>query len=246
MKTVFADTNDGSRLSNCLLRRLSISLPLLILLLAPLAVDGARAAPPPFSLPFAGPPGPSTWYVAQWYGNTQWAYRNYLDQYAQGQGLHFGIDFAAPCKTPIHAIGDGVVYSIDGPYGAEPHNIVINHQNGYYSLYGHLFERSPLNVGQQVKKGDVIGISGDPTTQNCNQSSHLHLEIRESGMTAAVNPVPLINADWRSLTIGADTDGQKFELSYGDPGRWMTNEDQPVTRFGGPILNHMGPSWPPF
>lgn len=221
-------------------------LPLLIVLGAPIAMDSAQAAAPIFGLPFTGPPGPSTWYVAQWYGNTRWAYINYLDQYSQGQGLHFGVDFAAPCKTPVHAIGNGVVFSIDGPYGAGPHNVVINHQDGYYSLYGHLFERSSLRVGQQVKKGDVIGISGDPTTQKCDQSSHLHLEIRTNGMSVAVNPVPLINADWRSLTIGADRGGQYFELFYNDPGKWMTNTDQPDTRFGGPILNHSSPAWPPF
>ncbi len=205
----------------------------------------ANAAAPQFGLPFSGAPGPSTWYVAQWYGSTQWAYRNWHDQYSQGQGLHFGVDFAAPCNTPVHAIGDGVVYAIDGPYGAAPHNVVINHQNGYFSLYGHLHQRSSLAVGQDVKQGDVIGLSGDPTTQSCDQSSHLHLEIRTSGMSVAVNPVPLIAADWRAVTIGADTPGQHFELFYNDPGTWMTNEDQPQTQFGGPILNRTGPAWPP-
>ncbi len=183
--------------------------------------------------------------MTQWYGSTQWAYLNWHDQYSQGQGLHFGVDFAAPCGTPIHSIGDGVVFSIDGPYGAGPHNIVINHQDGYFSLYGHMFKRSTLQVGQQVKQGDVLGISGDPTTQACDQSSHLHLEIRTNSMSSAVNPVPLINADWRSLTIGADTAGQKFELFYNDPGKWMTNDQQPETHFGGPILNRTGPAWPP-
>ena len=133
-------------------------LTLFIVLLAPPLLPSAGAVAPPFALPFAGPPGPSTWYVTQWYGSTVWAYRNWRDQYSQGQGLHFGVDFAAPCGTPIHAIGDGVVFAVDGPYGAAPNNIVINHQNGYYSLYGHMFKRSTLQVGQQVKKGDVLGI----------------------------------------------------------------------------------------
>ena len=65
-------------------------------------------------------------------------------------------------------------------------------------------------------------------------------------MSVAVNPVPLINADWRSVTIGADTDGQRFELLYNDPGKWMTNVDQPDTQFGGPILNHVSSAWPPY
>ncbi len=226
-------------------QRLVVRVLLLVLLLLPLQLTGSEAASPSFALPFAGEPGPSTWYVAQWYGSTIWAYRNWKDQYVQGQGLHFGVDFAAPCGTPIHAIGAGVVFAIDGPYGAGPHNIVINHEDGYYSLYGHMFQRSTLQIGQHVNQGAVIGISGDPTTQSCNQSSHLHLEIRESGMSVAVNPVPLINADWRSLTIGTDRDGTKFELLYSNPGQWMTNQNQPDTHFGGPILNHTSAAWPP-
>lgn len=211
----------------------------------PLAATHGDAAPPSFSLPFTGPPGPSTWYVAQWYGSTIWSYRNWHDLYSAGQGIHFGVDFAAPCKTPIHAIGDGVVFAVDGPYGAGPHSIVINHENGYLSLYGHMYQRSSLLVGQRVTRDDVIGLSGDPSTQNCDQSSHLHLEIRRPGMSSAVNPIPLIDADWRSLTIGADTDGTRFELFYSDPGKRMTSEDQPGINFGGPIINHGNPAWPP-
>ncbi len=222
-----------------------MTLGVVMVLFIPLVLSNASAAPPLFGLPFAGEAGPSTWYVAQWYGSTVWAYRNWHDQYSQGQGLHFGVDFAAPCGTPIHTIGDGVVYSVDGPFGAGPHNVVINHEDGYFSLYGHMFRPSTLKVGQRVSRGDVLGVSGDPTTQNCDQSSHLHLEIRRAGMSVAVDPVPLIDADWRRLTIGADTDGTKFELYYSDPGKWMTIDDQPDTHFGGPILNHGNAAWPP-
>ena len=212
---------------------------------ATLQLEPSQAAAPTFSLPFSGPPGPSTWYVAQWYGSTVWAYRNALDIYGQGQGLHFGIDFAAPCGTPVHAIGAGVVFAVDGPYGAPPHNVVIDHQDGYLSLYGHLLRRSNLRTGQHVSQGDVIGVSGDPVTSECNQASHLHLEIRRTGMSEAVDPVPLINADWRALTIGAGTDGTRFELFLPEPEQWRTTQQQPDTRFGGPILNRRGPAWPP-
>ncbi|HVX29766.1 MAG TPA: M23 family metallopeptidase [Nitrolancea sp.] len=218
---------------------------LILMLLATIFFGRSSAAPPSFSLPFAGEPGPSSWYVAQWYGSTVWAYRNYRDIYSQGQGIHFGIDFAAPCDTPVHAIGDGVVFAVDGPYGAAPHNVVIDHQDGLLSLYGHLMRRSNLRVGQRVARGDVIGVSGDPVTPACDQASHLHLEIRRSGMSEAVNPVPLIDADWRRLTIGAGTDGTQFELFVTAPGEWMTIEQQPDTRFGGPILNRRGAAWPP-
>lgn len=218
---------------------------LILMMVVMLPLDRSEAATPPFSLPFSSSPGPSTWYVAQWYGSTVWAHRNFRDIYSQGQGIHFGIDFAAPCGTPVHAIGDGVIFAVDGPYGAPPHNVVIDHGDGYLSLYGHLLRRSNLRAGQHVARGDVIGVSGDPVTAACDQASHLHLEIRRTGMSEAVNPVPLIDADWRRLTIGAETDGTHFELFSADPGRWMTNQQQPNTQFGGQILNQQVPAWPP-
>ncbi|MBM4436553.1 MAG: M23 family metallopeptidase, partial [Actinobacteria bacterium] len=101
----------------------------------------AALATPPFGLPFASPPSLNSWYVGQWYGNTTGAYRNREGIYAAGQGLHFGIDFSAPCHTPVVAIGDGAVRAIDGPFGAWPHHIVLEHANGLSSLYGHLVER---------------------------------------------------------------------------------------------------------
>src|SRR5690349_1563712 len=68
---------------------------------------------PPFSLPFASPPGPATWLVGQQYGNTATAFNFGKYWYGAGQGLHFGLDFAAPCGTPVTAIGDGVVAYVD-------------------------------------------------------------------------------------------------------------------------------------
>src|SRR3974377_2353912 len=82
--------------------------------------------PRPFSLPFAGPSGPSTWYLGQGYGNTIGAYFQRDTTYRAGQGLHFGVDFAAPCGTPVLAIGDGTVALIDAPeHGALPHNLLL-------------------------------------------------------------------------------------------------------------------------
>jgi len=203
------------------------------------------SAQPPFGLPFAIPPGPSTWFVTQLYGNTVWAYRNREDLYSAGQGLHFGIDFAARCGTPVVAIGDGVVVAVDGPYGAAPHNVVIEHANGLRSLYGHLGQRSSLEVGQRVQRGDQVGVVGDPASPSCDRAPHLHLEIRDRTMSRAFNPVPLIDADWRWITLGLGTDGSQFTLPYEAPLQWRTPWDQPEVRFGGPVLNSWPDAWPP-
>src|SRR5215468_6782663 len=108
----------------------------------------------PFSLPFKTPPGPDTWLIGQQYGDTGGAYNFGRYWYGMGEGLHFGLDFATPCKTPVVAIGDGVVEYVDNlEFGLMPHNVAIFHpETGYVSLYGHLYERSALNKGQPIKR----------------------------------------------------------------------------------------------
>lgn len=109
----------------------------------------------PFILPFAAPPGPDTWLLGQMYGNTTGAYSNRRNFYAAGQGLHFGLDLSAPCGTEIVALGDGVVIGADGPWGSAPHNLLINHENGWMSMYGHLLETPKLKAGDRVRQGQV-------------------------------------------------------------------------------------------
>ena len=204
----------------------------------------ARGAAAPFSPPFAGPPGPGTWFVSQWYGNTQWAYETRRDLYGAGQGIHFGVDFAAPCGTPVLAIGDGVVFAVDGPYGSAPHNVVVRHPDGLYSLYGHLLERAPLTVGQSVRAGEPIARSGDPAGPRCDLAPHLHLEVRRAAMREAVNPVPLIALDWQRATVGLRGNGLAFERDLDQPDRWTTIDDQPDITFGGPLVNDFPDAWP--
>ncbi|GBD21805.1 Murein DD-endopeptidase MepM [bacterium HR28] len=229
-----------------MVRARNTALGLVILVFAsvlPLA-EGEVHGSAPFALPFAEPPGVSTWFVSQWYGNTVTAYRNRAVLYRAGQGLHFGVDFAARCGTIVRAIGDGIVVAVDGPYGAAPHNVVIAHPNGYRSLYGHLLERSPLQVGQRVQQGDPVGKVGDPASPNCDRAPHLHLEIRDASMRRAFNPVSLIEADWRRLTLGLTLPGQRFVLPYESPMQWRTPWDQPDVTFGGILLNEWQDTWP--
>lgn len=198
------------------------------------------AAEQAFRSPFATLPGPTTWFIGQWYGNTIWAHDN---PYSTGQGLHFGIDFNTVCGTQVLAIGDGVVFAVDGPYGAAPHNLVIEHPNGFLSLYGHLLERPTIAVGTPVRAGDPVALSGDPAGR-CDLDPHLHLEIRRAGMRETVNPVPLMNLDWRRATAGIRRNGTTFERDPDNPGRWATIADQPDVAFGGVLLNRYGRGWP--
>ncbi len=196
----------------------------------------------PFDLPFADPAGLGTWYVSHLYGNTVFAYSERHGMYRSGQGMHMGLDFAAPCGTPVLAIGDAVVKSVDGPGGAGPHNLMLRHANGYVSFYGHLLQRPALNVGQSVAAGQVIALSGD-MLGTCVDSPHLHLEIRDATATVFYNPITLIEADWHGLVlIGPGT--APFAIDLEHPRRWREIDDQPTLRLGGPLLNDYATSWP--
>jgi murein DD-endopeptidase MepM/ murein hydrolase activator NlpD len=199
--------------------------------------------PPPFGLPLNTPPGPSTWYIIQFYGNTQNAYYFRSAWYGQGQGLHFGVDFSTRCGTEIVAIGDGEVAKVDDlGHGSGPHNLMIVHTNGYASFYGHLLDRSSLEAGQLVKQGQVIGLTGDPDL-TCTSRPHLHLEIRDTSYYHTYNPIPLIDADWDSLALSGG--GNAFQRDLDNPRRWVTLGDQPDVTFGEPMLNDYANPWPP-
>jgi hypothetical protein len=208
----------------------------------PPAATGGR----PYRLSFATPPGPSTWYVAHWYGVTTGGYRGRNTVYSQGQGIHFGIDFAAPCGTEVVAVAPGRVIAVDGDYGSPPHNVVLQLEDGNIAMYGHLVERTRhVRVGEPVQPGKVLGNTGDSVAPyNCTRNPHLHLEIRKGGRAVATNPVPLFDANWDDMSLGV-WPGPRFQRNLDDPRRHQFLHDQPDIRFGGPIITNFGRPWPP-
>jgi murein DD-endopeptidase MepM/ murein hydrolase activator NlpD len=212
--------------------------------LEPLPQAPVPGEPRPFQLPFLDPPGPSTWLLGQFYGNTIGAYRQRKTTYDAGQGLHFGVDLSARCGYPIAAIGDGVVTKVDAlEHGAAPHNLMIDHSNGYASFYGHLLTRPDLQIGQPVSAGQVVAQVGDPDG-NCSSRPHLHLEIRNAGgYNRAYNPALLIQADWDNLSlVGPFSPGFARDRSL--PRQWQSIYDQPEVHFWGPLLNDYPNPWP--
>lgn len=86
---------------------------------------------------------------------------------------HDGVDLSAEVGTKIISTADGVVekviYSLHG-YG---NKIVINHKNGYKTLYAHL-DYIKVKKGQKVKQGQLIGRVGN---SGMSTGPHLHYEI---------------------------------------------------------------------
>jgi murein DD-endopeptidase MepM/ murein hydrolase activator NlpD len=97
--------------------------------------------------------------------------------------FHTGIDFAAPRGTDIFATGDGVVRVVDRESRGYGFHIVIDHGFGYQTLYGHMSKFS-VQLGQKVKRGDVIGEVGSTGTST---APHLHYEVIKNG--EKINPI---------------------------------------------------------
>ena len=210
----------------------------------PTAAQKATASQGLLSLPMAGPSSPDTWWLDQWYGNTAFAYRAPNSFYREGQGLHFGIDFGMVCGTRVVAAADGIVREVGGPLRAWPLHIAIDHRDlGVTTVYGHLSQSLVTNVGQMVKRGEVIAESGDSESFACDCSPHLHFEVRYDHMRSATNPVPWIPTDWPA--VYSPDESSSFVIDLENPSRWQSIYDQPDVRFGWAHLNEYERAWVP-
>lgn len=92
------------------------------------------------------------------------------------QTFHDGVDFAAPRNTPIYAADDGVVL-FSGPASGFGNWIVIDHQNGYFTIYGHMYDDGLyVSEGYSVKKGQKIGGVG---SNGGSTGNHLHFGLAD-------------------------------------------------------------------
>ena len=85
---------------------------------------------------------------------------------------HNGMDIAANMGTAVYAADGGKVVLAEW-YGGYGNCIMIDHGNGYKTLYGHLSSIG-VSEGQSVSQGAVIGAVG--STGN-STGPHLHFEV---------------------------------------------------------------------
>ncbi len=92
--------------------------------------------------------------------------------------MHTGVDWAGPMGTPVYAAGNGVIEK-EGWESGYGKFILIRHNNGYETAYGHMsgFARG-VDEGGHVRQGQVIGFMG---STGLSTGSHLHFEIRVNG-----------------------------------------------------------------
>ncbi|MGC8960802.1 MAG: M23 family metallopeptidase, partial [Chloroflexia bacterium] len=99
---------------------------------------------------------------------------------------HGGIDWALPGGTSVLAAADGeVIFSGCNPAEGYGQKIIIDHHNGYYTMYAHLSRRD-VNQGDTVVAGEQIALSGN-TGRNCQPqwADHLHFTVYRGGYIIA-------------------------------------------------------------
>jgi murein DD-endopeptidase MepM/ murein hydrolase activator NlpD len=97
---------------------------------------------------------------------------------------HKGTDYAASTGTPIRSTGDGKI-TFAGRQGGFGNCIVIQHGQGYETLYGHMSKFGKgISTGTRVSQGQVIGYVG---MTGLASGPHLHYEFHVNGQVR--NPV---------------------------------------------------------
>ena len=115
------------------------------------------------------------------YAKEQLVYSNTLGEWV----THRGIDIKASKTTVVSASSDGTVKSIknDPRYGL---TVVIEHANGFTTVYSNLLTAEFVVEGEKVKQGQTIGTVGNTASFEISDEAHLHFEIKKDGQT--LNP----------------------------------------------------------
>jgi hypothetical protein len=96
--------------------------------------------------------------------------------------MHEGVDFVAKIGTEVLSTADGKISQAENIKDGRGKVIVIQHNNEYSTLYSHL-NAFNVKVGDNVKKGDIIGFVG---STGMSTGPHLHYEVIKNGKR--VNP----------------------------------------------------------
>jgi len=115
---------------------------------------------------------------------SRFGYRS--DPFTGVRTFHTGIDLAAPMGTPVKATLEGKV-ATTGYSTVFGNYIIVTHDAGFQSLYGHLSKIS-VERGQRVAQGTLIGRVGNT---GYSTGSHLHFSLYKNGKM--INPFSVLN-----------------------------------------------------
>jgi LysM repeat protein len=101
--------------------------------------------------------------------------------------FHYGIDIANGTGTAIIAAMDGVVLSVENRPAGYGRYVVIKHDRGYQTLYGHMNTIS-VREGQRVRQGQSLGTMGNTGRST---GSHLHFALYKNNRP--VDPLSVLH-----------------------------------------------------
>ena len=132
------------------------------------------------------------------------------DPFYRTQRFHAGIDFTAPRGVEVYATADGTVEAVNTEIWGYGQHIIINHGNGFTTLYGHL-SKFIVKRGQKVTRGMLIGLVG---STGKSTAPHLHYEVHKNG--EKLNPAfffynDLTNEEYQQMLERASAPNQSFD-----------------------------------
>jgi len=126
--------------------------------------------------------------ISKNFSNENLIYSDTLEEWI----LHLGLDILGEIGTEVKASEEGKILSIkkDPRYGL---TLVVEHQDGYKTLYANLDNVPDLNEGENVTKGQIIGYIGNSASFESMDACHLHFEALKGDVK--INPLDLFKTE---------------------------------------------------
>jgi murein DD-endopeptidase MepM/ murein hydrolase activator NlpD len=101
-----------------------------------------------------------------------------------GDGRHPGIDYGVHTGTPVIAVAGGKVVNVRPASDGIENGLEVSvvHDQHFYSFYAHL-DRVFVEKGQPVKRGQLLGLSGESNNYSKRGNQHLHFGICQIGVS---------------------------------------------------------------
>lgn len=99
--------------------------------------------------------------------------------------IHDGIDIAAVSGTTVLAACNGTVLSVEDDIFMGT-TVVVEHEGGYQTTYANLQNDPPVEAGEIVSAGQIIGAVGTTASVESAQGPHLHFSVSKAG--EAIDP----------------------------------------------------------
>ena len=126
--------------------------------------------------------------VAKEFSNSTLLWNSTLRQWE----AHKAVTFTVPTAADVHAVLDGTVQEVFSNF-LEGTVVVIRHANNLTTRYSSLNANVDVEVGDEVRRGEVIGRASNSANGELNLGTHLRFQVLENG--TPVNPAEFLNLE---------------------------------------------------